>query len=34
MRVKGKNQCLIFERKMTPEVTLDSFFLQYKDSDF
>ena len=33
MRVNGKINVKHFERKMPPEVTLDSFFLQYYDSD-
>ena len=33
MRVKGKIIVQFFERKMPPEVTLDSFFLQYYDLD-
>ena len=33
MRVNGKINVKYVERKMPAEVTLDSFFLQYFDSD-
>ena len=33
MRENGKINVNFFERKMPPEVTLDSFFLQYYESN-